>query len=121
MRWALGLALVALPLGCAKGPTQPVIDAVQVSTQPGASGGLDVTLLLTYHDPSDGLASAHIEVPQLAQTYDPTVSAPNLTGVVRVLVRFPANTPKGPMDLTVTLVDDSGESSAPVTEMVTIP
>jgi hypothetical protein len=121
MRIALCFAFFAL--GCNKLPPQPPeFRGVQVPSTAtlAADGFYHVTGVIGFHDLDDAVATLSIRVPFVGRTYDLATPTNDGLGSMTIELKLASTSPKGPVEIDLTLIDDSGLASAPLTEMVTL-
>jgi hypothetical protein len=115
MRILAAVAVVLGLAGCAaNAPRPPVIDDVQMPATAtiGASGNYEVQGLLSFHDDDNAVVKLRIFVPLVSQTFEYNASTALDRGTMALAVQFAPQTPKGPVDYEVSLVDSSGLESA---------
>jgi hypothetical protein len=114
------LVAAALVLGaCNHTPVAPTITAVDAPTS--ASPGDKITLTIHFSDPDDAVSAVRIAFPSTSQST--VTQLPNLvyTGEnISVNVTFPPQTPLGPFEIDLSLLDQSALESVAAMQVVTI-
>lgn len=111
-------ALCAVALGIAScgaaSQKAPVIDDVQMPATAtiGAGGDYEVKGLLSFHDDDNAVIKLRINVPLVMQTFEYAANTALDRGTLSLTVHFAPQTPKGPVDYEVSLVDSTGLESA---------
>jgi hypothetical protein len=104
---------------CNNAPVAPTITAVDAPTS--ANPGDKITLAIQFTDPDDGVSAVRVSFPATSQSTVTQLPTPVFTGVtISVNVTFPPQTPAGPFEIDVSLLDQSGLESVAAMQVVTI-
>src|SRR5690349_10305633 len=104
------LLLLTLLAGCgASAPIPPQI--TEIDAPPTATAGQKIQLDVLFDDPDDAVVAIKIAFPSTMQAVT-TPFAPLFSGtLINVGITFPANTPPGPFEIDVSVIDQSALES----------
>lgn len=121
----LGLAIVTVLVagGCGpQGDHPPLIDSVMMpqTATLGTDNFYTVMGQLSYHDDDHPVHTLRVEVPLVNMTYEYPAGDLYIGNIDPLTIKFAAQSPRGPQEYDLSLVDSAGLESAVSVQMVTL-